>query len=146
GKIGGALMGRAKRQGGGWGIYDVLRGQPGEGGLEVGFGPRGAIEQLFGGSAARISGGEPSQGNVAQARARNATAIANGRADLRIGSVRCLPFDNDLFDAALAINSMQVWPDAVGGLREMRPVLKRGGRMALGFTPDSGQPKGGVID
>jgi hypothetical protein len=48
---------------------------------------------------------------VEQARARNAAAIESGRVDLRRGSVESLPFDDDTFDKALAINSMQVWPD-----------------------------------
>src|SRR5262245_10908746 len=85
GKIGGAIMARANRQCAAWVIYDVLRVQPGDGVLEVGFGPGVAIEQLVGASAARIAGVDPSEEMVAQARARNATAIANGRADLRIG-------------------------------------------------------------
>jgi ubiquinone/menaquinone biosynthesis C-methylase UbiE len=72
---------------------------------------------------------------VGQARARDATAVAHGQVDLRHGSVAHLPFADDTFDAALAINSMQVWPDAIGGLREMRRVVKRFGRIALGFTP-----------
>jgi ubiquinone/menaquinone biosynthesis C-methylase UbiE len=71
---------------------------------------------------------------VEQARARNATGIQSGRIDLRHGSVESLPFDDNSFDRALAINSMQVWPDAAAGLREIRRVLKPGGRIALGFT------------
>jgi hypothetical protein len=41
---------------------------------------------------------------------------------------------------------MQVWPDATAGLREIRRGLAAGGRVALGFTPDSGQPRNGVIE
>ena len=41
---------------------------------------------------------------------------------------------------------MQVWPDAVAGLQEMRRALKPGGRIALGFTPYSGQPKTGLTE
>jgi ubiquinone/menaquinone biosynthesis C-methylase UbiE len=63
---------------------------------------------------------------------------------LRQGSVDRLPFADATFDKALAINSMQVWPDAVAGLRELCRVLKPRGRIALGFTPYSGQPKTGV--
>ncbi len=51
-----------------------------------------------------------------------------------------LPFEDSTFDKALAINSMQVWPDILAGLREMLRVIKRGGKVALGFTPNSGQP------
>jgi ubiquinone/menaquinone biosynthesis C-methylase UbiE len=48
--------------------------------------------------------------------------------DLRQGSADGLPFDHDIFDAALAINSMQVWPDAMSGLREICRVIKPGGK------------------
>lgn len=66
--------------------------------------------------------------------------------DLRRGSVEKLPFEGESFDKVLSINSMQVWPDAVAGLREIRRVMKAGGRIALGFTSRSGQPKGGLIE
>ena len=37
-----------------------------------------------------------------------------------------MPFDDNSFDKALAINSMQIWPDAVAGLRELQRVVKTG--------------------
>jgi ubiquinone/menaquinone biosynthesis C-methylase UbiE len=83
---------------------------------------------------------------VEQARARNATAIQSGRVDLRHGSVESLPFNDDSFDKALAINAMQVWPDPGAGLREIRRVMKRGGGIALGFTPYSGRPNEGLTE
>ena len=55
-----------------------------------------------------------------------------------------MPFDHDSFEKVLAINSMQVWPDAMAGLREIRRVLKPAGRIALGFTIYSGQPNEGL--
>ena len=47
-------------------------------------------------------------------------------------------------DKALTINSMQVWPDPAAGLREMRRVMKPGVKIALGFTPYSGQSNEGL--
>ena len=57
---------------------------------------------------------------VAQAKARNAISVKNGRVELRHGSVDDLPFASDTFHKAIAINSMQIWSDAIAGLREMR--------------------------
>jgi ubiquinone/menaquinone biosynthesis C-methylase UbiE len=62
------------------------------------------------------------------------------------GSVENLPLDDNSFDKALAINSMQVWPDAEAGLREVRRVMKPGGGIALGFTPYSWQPNKGLTE
>jgi ubiquinone/menaquinone biosynthesis C-methylase UbiE len=66
--------------------------------------------------------------------------------DLRQGTVERMPFEDNAFDTVLAINSMQVWPDATAGLREIRRVLRVNGRVALGFTPNSGQPRAGVTE
>jgi len=113
--------------------------------LEVGFGPGVIIQRLSQlAVAGHIAGIDPSQEMVAQARARNATAIKNGRVDLRRGSVEHLPFDDNAFDKALAINSMQVWPDSAAGLREMRRVIKPSGRVALGFYTLFGAAEPGV--
>jgi ubiquinone/menaquinone biosynthesis C-methylase UbiE len=115
--------------------------------LEVGFGPGVGIELLAKAAPmGKIAGVEPSKEMVKQATARNAAAIGTGAVDLRRGAVDSMPFEDDTFDAVIAINSMQVWPDATVGLREIRRVLAVEGKVALGFTPNSGQPRAGVIE
>ncbi len=89
---------------------------------------------------------DPSAEMLGQARQRNAAAIATGRIDLQQASADRLPYADGSFDMALAINSMQVWPDAMAGLQEIRRVLKSGGRVALAFTAHSGQRSEGVPD
>jgi ubiquinone/menaquinone biosynthesis C-methylase UbiE len=121
--------------------------QPHDRVLEIGFGPGVGIELLASLlSSGRVAGVDDSEEMVEQARVRNAEAIKTGRVELRRGSVETLPFEHETFDKALAINSMQVWLDAVAGLREIRRVMKPGGRVALGFTHHSGQPKEGLTD
>ncbi|HEX2244240.1 MAG TPA: class I SAM-dependent methyltransferase, partial [Gammaproteobacteria bacterium] len=115
--------------------------------LEIGFGPGVGIELLASlVLSGQVTGVDYSEEMVRQATFRNAAAIKTGRVDLRQGSVEDLPFENGTFDKVLAINSMQVWPNAVTGLREIQRVMKRGGRVALAFTPYSGQPKEGLIE
>src|SRR5262245_51893128 len=80
------------------------------------------------------------------ATARNAAAVECRRVELQLGSVERLPFANETFDKALAINSMQIWPDPVAALRQMQLVLKPGGTIALAFTPYSGQSKEGLTE
>jgi ubiquinone/menaquinone biosynthesis C-methylase UbiE len=115
--------------------------------LEVGFGPGVTIDHVATlVPAGRVAGIDQSAEMVAQARARNAAAIRTGRVDLRYGSVDSLPFDTDCFDGALSVNSLQVWPDAVAGLQEIRRVLRPGATLVLGFTPYSGQDREGVTE
>jgi len=139
GRLGGIIMAHTNADCGAW-VTELLEIGPNDSVLEVGFGPGVIIQRLSKlVSAGHVAGIDPSQEMVEQARARNATAINDGLVGLRRGSVEHLPFDDNTFDKALAINSMQVWPDPIAGLREMRRVMKPGGRIALGFTPYSGQ-------
>jgi hypothetical protein len=41
---------------------------------------------------------------------------------------------------------MQVWPDRRAGLEQIRRVLASGGKLALAFTPHSGQSPDGLTD
>jgi ubiquinone/menaquinone biosynthesis C-methylase UbiE len=126
-------------------VADLLAIGQHENVLEVGFGPGVVIRYLSErASQGRVVGIDSSKEMVSQARARNAFAVRSGRVELHRGSVDHLPFDDARFDKALAINSMQVWPDAISGLREMWRVLKPGGRLALGFTKHSGQVNRGL--
>jgi len=146
GRLGGIIMARMNRKVAAWAI-DQLGVRPSDRILEVGFGPGVGIELLAtSASSGRVMGVDSSKEMVEQATSRNAKAIEAGRVELREGSVEPLPFADKTFDGALAVNSMQVWPDAVAGLREIRRVMKPGGRIALAFTRHSGQPKSGVAD
>jgi ubiquinone/menaquinone biosynthesis C-methylase UbiE len=146
GQLGGIIMTRANKDCGAW-VTELLEVGPDDTVLEVGFGP-GVIVQHLSRLASRghVAGIDPSEEMVEQARARNATAIRTGRVDLRCDSVSGLPFDDDSFEKVLAINSMQLWPDATAGLREIRRVMKPAARIALGFTIYSGQPNEGLTE
>jgi ubiquinone/menaquinone biosynthesis C-methylase UbiE len=144
GRLGGLIMAHTNQQCAAW-VIGLLDIRSNDSVLEVGFGPGVGIQLLAKSApAGYVAGVDYSEEMVAQARARNVKALERGRVDLRHGSVESLPFADQTFDKALAINSMQVWPDAVTGLREMRRVMKTGGRIALGFTPYSGQPNRGL--
>ena len=112
GRLGGVIMARMNADCGAW-VSDLLKVGPNDCVLEMGFGPGVVIQRLSQLAAAgHVAGIDPSREMVEQARARNAPALQGGHVDLRHASVESLPFDNNCFDKALAINSMQVWPDA----------------------------------
>jgi ubiquinone/menaquinone biosynthesis C-methylase UbiE len=144
GRLGGIIMARMNQRIAQRAI-ELLDVQPSDSVLEVGFGSGMGIELLArSASSGRVASIDPSEEMVEQAGARHANAIRARRVDLRRGSVESLPFENSLFDKALAINSMQVWSDAVLGLQEIQRVLKPGGAVVLGFTRHSGQTKEGL--
>jgi ubiquinone/menaquinone biosynthesis C-methylase UbiE len=146
GRLGGIIMAHTNADCGAW-VTELLEIGACDSVLEVGFGPGVIIQRLSKlAVAGHIAGIDPSEEMVAQARAQNATAIKNGRVDLRRGSVEHLPFDDNAFDKALAINSMQVWPNSNAGLTEIRRVMKPGARVAIGFTPYSGQQNMGLTE
>jgi ubiquinone/menaquinone biosynthesis C-methylase UbiE len=146
GRLGGMVMARMNRPCAAWTI-DLLKVRRDDRILEIGFGPGVGIQLLAEmASAGHVDGIDPSQEMVEHAASRNATAIKRGQVDLRIGSVECLPFEDNTFDKALAINSMQVWPDPGAGLSEIRRVMKSGGTLALSFTIHSDQSKSGSTE
>lgn len=146
GRLGGVIMARVNRNAAVQ-VIEVLDIRPDDKVLEVGFGPGVAIQLLLHRvPAGSVAGVDQSQEMVVQASARNAGALRSRKVDLRYGSVERLPFADETFDKALAINSMQVWPDARAGLREIWRVLKHDGNVALGFSVNSGQSKQGVAE
>ncbi|WP_228546440.1 class I SAM-dependent methyltransferase [Halegenticoccus tardaugens] len=138
GNVGGRVMARTNDDAARW-VVSLLDLAPTDRVLEVGFGPGVGIE-LASAAASEgfVAGVDPAKGMVEQARRRNATAIEAGRVELRRGVADDLPYADGTFDAAFSVNSMQVWPDAVAGLRELHRVLKPGGSVALAFTPHAG--------
>jgi tRNA A58 N-methylase Trm61 len=82
GRLGGIIMARTNEGCGAW-VTDLLKVRPNDNVLEVGFGPGVIIQRLSKlAPAGHIAGIDPSLEMVEQARARNATAIQNGRVDL----------------------------------------------------------------
>src|SRR5262249_30819171 len=130
GRLGGMIMARVNRDAAAQ-VIELLDVRRDDRVVEAGFGPGVAVELLLQRlPAGSVAGVDQSQEMVAQAAARNADALRTRRADLRYGSAERLPFADQTFDKALAINSMQAWPDARGGLREIWRWLEPGGRRA----------------
>ena len=144
GRCGGIIMAHTNDDCAAW-VIELLEVKSNETVLEAGFGPGVAIKRLSE-AAGHVTGIDQSREMIGQAEARNASAIKSARVELRHGSVSSLPFAADTFHKAMAVNSMQIWPDAVRGLREMWRVMKSGATIALGFTPYSGQKKEGLTE
>lgn len=124
---------------------ELLDVQPGDRVLEVGFGPGVAIQMLAHSTSAQsVTGTDPSRRMFEQAQARNAEVIEAGKVTLWQGPVERLCCRDSTFDKALAIRSLQLWPDPAAGLQEIQRALRPGGRIVLGFTRHSGQTNKGL--
>jgi ubiquinone/menaquinone biosynthesis C-methylase UbiE len=144
GRIGGLILARTNRKAAARAIA-LLDVRPGDRALEIGFGPGVGIEIL----AQRVppgtvAGVDPSAEMMGQATARNMRAIRDGRVELHRTCADRLPFADNAFEKVVVINSMQIWPDGAVGMREVRRVLKPGGRVVLAFTPYAGQSNAAV--
>ncbi|GAA3160984.1 hypothetical protein GCM10020001_101540 [Nonomuraea salmonea] len=102
--------------------------------LEIGFGPGVAIAE-FARRAGRVFGVDHSATMARQAARRNAAAVRAGRVRLVVASVERLPDFGGPLDVVLAVNSVGFWPDPVDRLRELRGLLRPGGRIALVSQP-----------
>lgn len=101
--------------------------------VEIGFGNGREIPRVLS-QAAEVTyfGLDISDTMVADAREFNATAVHAGRATLVCGTSSVIPADAKSFDKAIALNTIYFWPDPISDLRELRRVLRAGGRLVLG--------------
>jgi SAM-dependent methyltransferase len=62
--------------------------------------------------------------------------LQNGRSPAIIGKADALPFDDNAFDASMAMVTVHHWPDVSAGLRELRRVTREQ-VIVMTFDPDS---------
>ena len=100
--------------------------------LDIGCGGGRTIQKLA--SVARkgqVCGVDYSSGSVSVARSKNAQFIKDGCVEIQQGSVSQLPFPDDYFDVATAVETQYYWPDLINDMKEVRRVLKPGGSFAV---------------
>ncbi|GAA5194667.1 class I SAM-dependent methyltransferase [Rugosimonospora acidiphila] len=117
-------------------VASLLDVRPTDRVLEIGFGPGVAIAELARRAThGRIYGIDHSAVMVRQASRRNAVAVRAHRVELRHASVDRLPRFDEPLDAIVAVNSLGFWVDPAQRLRELRGLLRPGGRIALASQP-----------
>lgn len=137
GHIAGWVMGRRSSnvQRNRWAVK-LLDVQPGERVIELGCGPGVAVAALARrATQGLVVGVDHSAVMIGQARRHNTAAIRAGRVRLIHTPVQRLPLTERPFDAALAVNTVGVWPEPTARLREIGRMLRPGGRIALVSQP-----------
>jgi SAM-dependent methyltransferase len=97
---------------------------------DIAAGP-GTLSLLAAAAGATVSAIDLSEKMVAEFRARIAAAGLSGAVDVRVGDGQRLPFETGAFDAAFSMFGLMFFPDRAAGLREMKRVLKPGGRAVV---------------
>lgn len=111
---------------------DMLGLQLHESVLEIGFGTGRLIEMLADNVRdGRVAGVDPTETMVEVARKRRRVRAAADRIELRLGDATDLPWASESFDAAVALHCFQFWPEPANDLKEIRRVLRPGGRLAI---------------
>jgi SAM-dependent methyltransferase len=113
--------------------------------LEVGFGGGALLQSLCDRSPMGfVAGLELSEEMVARSRLLLRTQIDAGRLELRQGTVESMPFEDEQFDRACAVNTIYFWPDLVSAMREFRRILRPGGLLVLGFLSEDDIGRAGL--
>lgn len=112
-------------------VADVSAARLGSGArvLDVGTGPGGVPLAIAGAQPLlRVDGVDLSADMIAYARAATADAGLADRVTFTVGDVAHLPFPDGAFDLIVSSMSQHHWNDVRGGIREVRRVLRPGGR------------------
>ncbi|MGE5721814.1 MAG: class I SAM-dependent methyltransferase [Sphingomonadales bacterium] len=106
--------------------------------LDLGCGPGQSVRMIAAQvSAGRVHGLDRSPLMLRQAAKANRSSVRAKRVVLAEGRFEQLPYADRTFDRILASNVMYFWNDAAAVVRELRRVLRPGGRIVIYVTDAS---------
>ncbi len=113
---------------------EVMEPSDGESILEIGFGSGTFFEKLFGAAEElKVSGVDYSREMVTQASDQNRYHVNSGRLSLVQGNSNDLPFPDNFFDKVYCNMVIYFWDEPSTHLKEVRRVLKKGGKFYTGI-------------
>jgi len=115
-------------------VIDLMQLKNNESILEIGFGNGKFFNKLFSkADNLQISGLEYSKEMIEEANINNQSAISSGKLNIQFGNCSNMPFPDNSFDKLFCINVIYLWEDPANHLKEIRRVLKPGGRFYTGI-------------
>ncbi len=100
--------------------------------LDIGCGGGRTIHKLAGiATKGKVYGVDYSETSVATSRKMNEEWIKTGRVEVCHGSVSHLPFPDQMFAVATAVETHFYWPDLPADMHEVLRVLKPGGALVI---------------
>jgi ubiquinone/menaquinone biosynthesis C-methylase UbiE len=106
--------------------------QSGNSVLDIGCGGGMAIKEIAKiATGGFVAGVDYSEIMVRQALKYNAAEVCAMRVAIKNGDISNLPFKDESFDKACAIESFNFWPNPIAGLKEVHRVLRPRGLVAI---------------
>ena len=99
--------------------------------LDIGCGGGATLQRLLKRSQdAKVYGIDISEESVAKAKKVNAEVL-DKQVFVTLGSAEKLPYEDEKFDLVTAVETVYFWPHLPDCLKEVRRVLKQGGKFAI---------------
>jgi SAM-dependent methyltransferase len=108
--------------------------------LDVGCGSGGLLAE-HAAHVRYVAGLDASEIQVRMARRRLAGRLADGSAQIELGDAERLPWQDGRFSVVTSLNTLKFVPDPEGALREMRRVLRPGGRVVVTLSDSEPAPQ-----
>ena len=100
--------------------------------LDIGCGGGATVQKLAAiAEDGMVYGIDYAEGSIAVSRKLNSQLIDAKHVVIQKASVSQLPFPDDTFDLATAIETQYYWPDLMGDMREILRVLRPGGKLVV---------------
>jgi ubiquinone/menaquinone biosynthesis C-methylase UbiE len=114
-----------------WGLSHVVIGRQFTT-LDIGCGGGATVGKVAAIAADGMAYGiDYAEGSIAVSRRLNSKLIGAGRVVIQKATVSQLPFPDDTFDLATAIETQYYWPDLPADMQEVLRVLKPGGKLVV---------------
>lgn len=134
GRLMGPLMNWRHRPLSRWTIA-LMNIQPDDFVLDIGCGAGMAIKEVAKiATNGAVAGVDYSTIMVQQALKCNVAAVRAMRVVIKHGNISKLPFEDESFDKACAIESFNFWPDPIAGLKEVHRVLRPKGLVTIAMA------------